>query len=129
MSNKIELGKLHDAVVCNEDDSVLEVSRIMRDTRKRHILVVDGHLKPLGVISAFDINNRVVAEEKNIHNTKAKDIMSKPVQTIDVHSSYEEACEKMVEYEMHTIPVTKEGKIIGILDLAYIFRDHTGAKK
>ena len=54
--------------------------------------------------------------------------MSKPVQTIDLHSSYEEACEKMVEHEMHTIPVTKEGKIIGILDLAYIFRDHNGGK-
>ena len=46
MSHKIELSKLHDAVVCNEDDNVLEVSRIMRDTRKRHILVVDDHLKP-----------------------------------------------------------------------------------
>ena len=129
MTSKIEISKLHDAVICNEEDSVLEISRIMRDTRKRHILVIDAHLKLLGVISAFDINNRVVAEEREPKKIMAKDIMTKPIETIDINSTYEQACEKMVERELHTIPVTKDGKLVGILDLSLIFRNHTGDGK
>lgn len=125
----IENDKLYDAVICKESDSVLEVSRIMRDTRKRHIIVVDSGLKPMGVISAFDINNRVVAEEKEPNNIKAEEIMTKPVEIIDVNSTYEQACEKMIDRELHTIPVTKEGKLIGILDLGLLFKKVTGGKK
>jgi len=51
----IQKENLHDAVVCKLEDSVLEVSRIMRDTQARHLIVVDSDLKPVGLISAFEL--------------------------------------------------------------------------
>ena len=118
--NLIDRSKLHDVVFCKLNDSILEISRILRDTRKRHILVADEEHRPLGLISVFDINNRVVAEEKNPLELKAKDIMSSPVQTIDINSEFGETCQRMINLETYTMPVTENGKLIGILDLSTI---------
>lgn len=114
---------LHDAVICKENDSVLEASQIMRDTQTRHVIVVDADMKPLGIISPFDINNRVVAEKKNPLNVKASDVMTAPVETIELSSSYEEASEKMISRETFTLPVTDKGKLIGILDYSIVFKN------
>jgi len=129
MDKKIDKGMLYDAVVCNEDESVLEVSRIMRDTRARHLIVVDGDLKPLGIISPSDINNRVVAEEKNPSYISACEIMTKPVETIDLDSTYSQAAEKMAFLETFTMPVVNNGKLVGILDYSSVFRNVCEVKK
>lgn len=118
----IDKNKLSDAVVCKADDSVLEVSRIMRDTQNRHIIVVDEKLKPVGLISAFDINNRVVAEEKEPSVLKAKDIMTNPIDSVELNEGYEKAYEKMINRGTYTIPVTENGRLIGILDYNFVFK-------
>ena len=120
---KIDKGILYDAVICNESDNVLKVSRIMRDTKARHLIVVDKSLKPLGIISPFDINNRVVAEEKNSKDVLAEQIMTKPVETIDLNSTYSQAAEKMASLETFTMPVVQNGKLVGILDYSAVFRN------
>lgn len=119
---KLDKSLLHDAVVCKEEDSVLEVSRIMRDTKARHVIVINEDTFPIGIISPFDISNRLVAEEKDANETYAKDIMTKPIETIDINSNYKEASEKMVALETYTIPVTEGEKLIGILDYSVVFR-------
>ncbi len=120
---KIDKGILYDAVVCREKDNALKVSRIMRDTRARHLIVVDKNLKPLGIISPFDINNRVVAEEKNPSEVMADEIMTKPVETIELNSTYSEAAEKMALLETFTMPVVQNGKLVGVLDYSSVFRN------
>ncbi len=113
---------LYDAVFCKEDDSVLEVSRIIRDTKSRHLIVVDKNLKPLGIISAFDINNRVVAQEIDPKKITAVKIMTKPVEAVDISSNYKDAVEKMAALETYTLPVIENGKLIGTLDYSAVFR-------
>jgi len=53
----INKSLLTDVVFCSENDTVLEVARILRDTRARHLIVTDSKKKPLGIISTVDINN------------------------------------------------------------------------
>jgi CBS domain-containing protein len=113
---------LHDAVICKENDSVLEVSRIMRDTKTRHIIVVSKKMEPLGIISPFDINNRVVAEGKDAKSVSAKDIMTKPIETIELSATFEQAAEKMGALETFTLPVVENKKLIGILNYSVVYR-------
>ena len=119
---------LNDAVICKENDDVLEVSRIIRDTKARHIIVVDQHLKPLGIISPFDINNRVIAEEKTPSEITASEIMTSPIESIEISEGYDKASEKMISLETYTLPVTEHGKLIGILDYSVVFRKICGVK-
>ena len=110
--------KLSECVICKEDDPVLEVAKILRDTGARHIFVVNENEKPLGVISTVDINNRVVAEEKNPMKMKAKDIMTAPVSAVDCDDPVEKAFLVMTEKGTYSCPVTQKGKIIGMVTYA-----------
>jgi len=118
----IDKNKLMDAVTCKDDDNILEVSRILRDTQTRHLIVVDENRMPAGIISSVDINNRVVAEEKNTKETKAEEIMTKPIEFVDVNSSYDDAYKKMLEVGTYSLPVTENGKLIGLVDFNLLFK-------
>ncbi|MBI4439225.1 CBS domain-containing protein [Candidatus Woesearchaeota archaeon] len=120
---------LTDAVVCKADDTVLEVSRILRDTRRRHLIVTDGTGKPMGIISTVDINNRVVSEEKEAKSTKASDIMTRNIQSVSTHQTYEEAFQTMANLGTNSIPVTRDGKLIGMLEFMQAFKLRTGERQ
>jgi len=118
----INKNELIDAVICKESDSVLEVSKIMRDTQQRHIIVINKKQEPIGIISTVDINNRVVASEKNPKETKASEIMTSPVDLVEVDESYEAAYKKMIQRGTYTIPVTEKNRLIGVLDFNLVFK-------
>jgi len=117
----MEIDTLRQVIICNEDDDVVEVAKILRDTRHRHLIVVNTEKEPLGIISTVDICNKVVCEEKDPKELKAKDIMTAPIKTADFNDSYEEAYKKMIEGDLLSIPVTKERKLIGILNFDRVF--------
>lgn len=117
----IDKKLLHDVVFCKEDDSVIDVSRILRDTRARHLIVINSKKNPVGIISTVDINNRVVSEGKNASNLKAKEIMTQPIETVDISSTCEEAYQKMILKGTYSIPVTEKGILIGSLSFNKIF--------
>ncbi|MDF2523402.1 MAG: putative signal transduction protein with domain [Clostridiales bacterium] len=54
-------------------------------------------------------------ELKKIVSTKVEDIMSSIVYTVDEDSSVEEAAQIMVERDIGRIPVTRAGKLTGIV--------------
>ncbi len=117
----MDKSKLNDAVICKQGDSILEVSRILRDTQCRHLIVVDESFCPKGIVSTVDINNRVVAEKKDAEKTLASDIMTSPIETVDVNESFDNAYLKMMSAGTYSIPVTENGAIIGILDFNQLF--------
>jgi len=64
-----------------------------------------------------NVYNKLIKLIKNNVKIKiyAKDIMSTPVRTIDIDSSLEEAKNIMLRFNFSGLPVTKNGKIIGII--------------
>jgi len=114
---------LTDAVICRENNNVLEVSRILRDTQRRHLIVLDENDKPKGIISTVDLNNRVLAEEKEPKDLLAKDVMSESIEVVSLEDTYEKAFEIMVSLGTYSIPIVKEeGKLIGILEFTRAFK-------
>ncbi len=118
----IKTEHLSEVVFCRGDENVLEVSRILRDTNSRHLVVVDDEKKPIGIISCVDINNRVVSEEKDPKDIKAEEIMTKDIKYIELEDTYEKAFEIMNQLETNSIPVTKDKKLIGLLEYAIAFK-------
>ena len=117
----IDKNLLQDVVICRKNDTILEVARILRDTKSRHLIVVDENEKPLGIISTVDINNRVIAEELNIKETTAEDVMTKKIEVVDVNESYDNAYKKMNDKGTYSIPVVEDGKLIGALSFNQLF--------
>lgn len=114
---------LIEAFKCHEDDSVVNVAKKLREITLKHIFVVDKKDYPIGIISIVDINNRVVAEAKDPHNLKAKDIMSKPIDVVDIDDDLEDFYEKLVEKNHVMAPVTDNNKMIGIITIHQILKN------
>lgn len=119
---KIKDCVLIEAFKCKEDESVLEIAKKLRTYTLRHIFVVDKKDYPVGIISITDINNRVVAEGKDIHKTKGKDIMSEPVEVADIEDDLENLYEAMVNKHSVMEPVVKDKKMIGIITIHQILK-------
>jgi signal-transduction protein with cAMP-binding, CBS, and nucleotidyltransferase domain len=113
--------------VCKETDTVVDVAKKLRETVLRHIFVVNDAFQPTGIISVVDINNRVVAVGANPSVLKAKDIMSKPVDIINISDDTLTVSKAMMEKGRAMCPVAKDGKMVGIITINELLR-HSEAK-
>jgi len=105
-----------------EDDSVT-VAKKLHDFQERRIFVLNEKKFPVGIISIVDINDRVVARGKDPKKTKAKEIMSYPINLIiDINDSLEEVVKKMIQTDNYYVPVTQKGILVGLLTYANIMK-------
>lgn len=93
--------------------AAIEVAQLMSRKNITSILVVEQGVTK-GIISVSDFM-RLVAHDGNAHDVKAKDIMSSPVITADIGCSLNEVLELMWNKGVRRIPITEEGKLIGII--------------
>ncbi len=113
---KISLCNLKKIPLSNSIDSVLVVSKKLRDEKQKHCLILEGG-QPVGIISVTDINNRLVAEDKDATVTKAKEIMTKDILIKNIDDSLSGAYIDMIKTNKYSCIILKGGKVEGILDL------------
>jgi CBS domain-containing protein len=99
---------------CSKSASIVEVAKLMRDHKQRHIIVVDSG-KPVGMISNVDIINKVVAASKDTVKEIAANIMVSPVDTVDLNDEVSDAYFKMASRNTFSCPVTENGKLKSLL--------------
>lgn len=105
---------LQDAISCEEHASITEVARIIADKHTRHVIVTKNE-QPVGIISVVDIVTRVVAQKKDPSTMTAKEIMTSPLEAVDVATPLEKAYLHMIQKNLFSVPVTKGGKLVGML--------------
>jgi acetoin utilization protein AcuB len=111
--------------------------------KKEHIrrapVIKDGKL--LGIVTENDLRNASPSPattlsvwELNylVSKVTVKQVMSKKVKTIDVDTPIEEAARIMTDSAIGGMPVTREGKIVGMItetDLFKVFLELMGARE
>ena len=113
---KVKDCNLRDVLSCDKNKSIYEVAQELRENKHRHIIITEGG-KPEGVISTTDITNRVVAEKKDLEKTKAGDIMTTPMISKDVNEPLSQVYIEMIRENLFSCPITKSGKLVGMLDM------------
>ncbi|MFO7710437.1 MAG: CBS domain-containing protein [Candidatus Woesearchaeota archaeon] len=118
---KLENCRLIEPFICNESDTVVTVAQKLRAITLRHIFVVRDKY-PIGIISVMDINNRVVAENKDLVSTVAKDIMSQPIDVFTEEDDIDSVATRMINKGQAMNAVVKDGSMIGIITLHELLR-------
>lgn len=114
IKGNIKLGEFASVDV---DDLVLDISKSMKNKMLRNVYVLDKN-KLIGVISLFDINNKIVAESKDPKKVSAKEIMSSPVICVGEESEIKEAYLLMLKEGKYVLPVVnKEGALLGTISM------------
>lgn len=119
---KIKDCILIEAFKCSQDETIVEVANKLKTITLRHIFVTNEQEQPKGIISIVDINNRVVAENKNPQELKAKDIMSQPITSVDLEEDIETFYNKISETNHVMWPVTENNKMIGIITIHQLMK-------
>ncbi|MEM5853610.1 MAG: CBS domain-containing protein [Candidatus Aenigmatarchaeota archaeon] len=100
-------------VIVKPGISLREASRMMCERHIGSLVVVeDEDIK--GIITQTDIL-KAVAQEKDLDTTTVGEIMNKKVFTIDYEKTIQDAVDLMMEKRIKRLPVTKEGKLVGII--------------
>ena len=77
-------------------------------------IVVEGE-RPVGIITEKDMLARVVMNGKNMYKTKAGDVMSKPLISIEVDQTIKEALELMRNNDIRRLAVTENDSLVGLV--------------
>lgn len=101
--------------------SVKEVVEKMNKFRIGSVIVVDKD-KPVGIVTQGDILRKVVGPEHDPKALKARSIMSSPLHTIESRASMEEAARTMVRHDVKRLPVTSNGRLVGIVTTTDLIR-------
>jgi len=85
--------------------------------------VTDDKGKIIGVVTEFDLLDKL-NEGKELVKLSAEDVMTKEPVTVDVNQSFEDVLKIMVEKNIIRIPVTQEGRLVGVIARCDILRTY-----
>jgi CBS domain-containing protein len=109
-------------------DSVVDAAKLMREEDAGIAPIADGD-RLVGVLTDRDIAIKVVAAGKDPQSTKATDVASTNLVTIDPQQDLDEALRLMAQHQVRRLPVVEEdGKLVGIVAQADIAR-HASAER
>ena len=111
-------------VMLDEEVCIADAARAMRKKGVSSVLVNrTPDTEPIGIVTERDILYRVVAEHKGPFETALKSVMSSPLVTIEESALIKDAVILMRKNGIRRLPVTKSGKILGMLTLKSIIGD------
>ena len=93
--------------------TVLEAAKLMDQQNVGDLVVMDEGMAR-GIVTERDLVRRVIAQRKPL-DTKVSEVMSYPLITIEEDCSLRDAARKMVKYKIRRLPVTQDGKLVGII--------------
>ncbi|MGM5488145.1 MAG: CBS domain-containing protein [Nanobdellota archaeon] len=118
---RIKECRMIEPFTCDEDENIVSVAKKLRAITLRHIFVLREEF-PVGIISVMDINNRVVAEGKDLADVVAKDIMSVPIEVRSEEEDVSSVADDMIEKGRAMNAVVRDERMIGIVTLHELLR-------
>ena len=103
------------------DETIIEVAKAMAKMHIGSIVIVHKD-NPVGMITESDIVKRVIAEEKDPKNIKAKEIMSSPLIHVTPSTPLTETMRVMARSDIRRVAVLKNNSLAGIITSRDILR-------
>ena len=108
---------------CKPDCSINEVAKLMCENHIGCIPVCNDEKCVVGILTDRDIILRTVACDKSASNTKVSDVMTCNTKCCDCNTDIAEASKIMGQEQVRRIPVTENGKLVGMLTLGDMARN------
>jgi CBS domain-containing protein len=116
MARTVEEIMTRDPRTVNDSDMVVDAARIMRDGDIGDVIVLaDGQVA--GIVTDRDIVVRGVAEGRDAASTSVREVCTPGIETVHPGQSIDDAVRLMREHDVRRVPVTDEGRPVGILSL------------
>jgi CBS domain-containing protein len=98
-------------VTCDPGETVTEAARRMRDQQVSSLVV---RARPPGLVTASDLRDRVLAAGRS-GETPVAAVMSAPLRTMPAEARLGEVLLVMVDHGIHHLPLTSQGRLVGMV--------------
>ncbi|MHA1154051.1 MAG: DUF294 nucleotidyltransferase-like domain-containing protein [Alphaproteobacteria bacterium] len=115
-----ELG-LRPLVMVAPSDTVATAARAMRSARE-DVAIVNS--EPPGIITDHDFQTKVLADDLG-PDTPVHQVMTRNLKTLPADMPVHSALLYMLEERIHHLPVTRDGKLVGLVSATDILRHQT----
>ena len=108
-----------EVITADENTSVTKISEDMEATGIGSV-VITSEGKPVGIVTDRDMAIKVILNDRETSEIKAKEIMSSPLLTIEPEASVEHACELLAKNEIRRMSVMENDELVGIISVRNI---------
>lgn len=117
-------------ITLTPDTSFPDAFHIMREKRVRHLPVVDEKQKLIGIVTQTDLLHASASVttlsifEVNylLANLHIREVMTSPAVTVPEDAPLEEAAQLMVQKKIGSLPVMRDGVLVGMITETDIFK-------
>lgn len=118
------------AVTVIAQTSLLDAYNYMTENDIRRLPVVDKNDFLVGILTMSDILRTVpsffqhedLATDLLLQDQKVQQVMTTDPITVEPDDTVQDAAEAMLEYQVSGLPVTSEGRVVGVITESDIFR-------
>jgi CBS domain-containing protein len=105
-----------DVLAVDPTASIGEAAEKMMDAGVGAVVVMEDMVRLVGIVTERDIL-RAVAQRARAAEARVRQWMTESVITIDPETTLDEAAKMMFERNFRHLPVTKDGRLLGIVSL------------
>ncbi len=113
--------KEHAVMTLRRKDNAFNAAVEMKNSNIAAILITDADGKLEGIVTERDLTRRVIADGLPAKKTLLEDIMTPDPQTLDPTDSAGDALEMMRLRSFRHLPVSKDGKILGMVSVRDLY--------
>jgi CBS domain-containing protein len=106
-------------ITARPSQSLADAAKVMKSDDVGSVPVVDGE-RLVGILTDRDIVVRAVAEGRDPQTVTIEEVASREPVTVQPDQNLDEALELMVRHQVRRLPVTEEGRLVGMLAQADI---------
>jgi CBS domain-containing protein len=110
-------------VTIGQDEPVSAAARLLKRHNVGSLPVCDSAGRLRGVVTDRDIVMRCIAMDEDPQTTRTGDIMSRSIVTTEPDDSVEQAMRLMSQDQVRRLPVTDNGRVVGIVALCDMARN------
>ena len=109
-------------VSVSQREPITAAARLMKRHNLGALPVCDDEGRLRGMVTDRDIVTRCVAADMDPADTMLREIMSRGIRTCSSQDTVDTAAETMRKEQVRRLPVTDEGRLVGIVSLADMAR-------
>jgi len=109
-------------VTVQPDASVYDVVKLLNQNRIGCLVIVRGDNQIVGIVTERDLLERVLEKCRDPRKTIISEVMSKQVMTGTPDMDLLEAARLMFKLKVKKLPITDDGRLVGILTVTDIAR-------
>jgi signal-transduction protein with cAMP-binding, CBS, and nucleotidyltransferase domain len=105
---------MHDITVISDQRKVIDAVQIMAEKDIGSILI-EKNGEICGILTERDVLKKIVADMRDPGSVTVSQLMSTDLQSIDANASVLDASEMLSKHKIRRLPVTENGKIVGMV--------------